>query len=882
MNAGVENLKFDLGNGFSMRDMNGKIGSHSGTTRIDLDIETANSRFNLEGLADRNIFDIIKDPAGVHKANLTIRKTEVSLADIYYFKPDLQKIPGSITLSSQPVKIYGEIKLDGSILDLTSFSISQANSLGLRFKGKIDNIFAPQKAVCDLKINIDDIDNYWLKRVLAEVQPGASVPDYKVLALEGAISDSLRTPDFSIKIKSDLGNIDLEGSMDFGHDKFSVRSIIDKLSLGKILNNDIFGSLSGSGEINGSGIKGNSLNAEALFLVDSLGFKGYNYKHAGIECKIQPGNYSLKLNVNDPSLAIDMTAGMQTSNPGLKVSANGKIEADLYNLHLYNDSLIVKGMVTADLSKYLDDIEADLFLSEMSINSPHDSITIHKITASLKSDSSRTKIVSDGDFLSASAYIEKPAKSIGHFVQSYLRYFSSLFDLQNADSIRHVSGLPSMNGKINISFSDAFRIFIPDTTLSFKDLSFSFKTNVADSTVTYGIKGSGIRFKMFEAENLNAGITDSAAIIDFIVNADNCLIGTQPANNIRMTAHFADWESLITLSAIDKQEELLYNLEINSRHESNNIILKIPSGQLILNRTKWKLDSPDLLVIDLKTKAVSPSLKMHTENSSLAVYKDDNNGWQTYYLEASKVALASLFRPDILPGKPEFYISGSMNYGKNEALGDKLNADLQFGDLTWSDLAFDKITLKSFFVSDTSGNYNFEINARLDTSEINMKGKKQEKSDRNIDLQFRQIPVNTIQPFVTKYLSDLHGDISGEFRLSSKNGSDNLSGELLINNGKIRINTLNSSYRMPDEKISFVNKKMILNDFTVLDSLDNKLLVNGSVDFSNKLSVNTDLEIASSNLQVLNRKDEKNATFYGDVFIDSKLSIKGTCYKSGT
>ena len=49
VNAGIENLKFDLGNGFSMRDMNGKIVSHSGTTTIDLDIETANSRFNLEG-----------------------------------------------------------------------------------------------------------------------------------------------------------------------------------------------------------------------------------------------------------------------------------------------------------------------------------------------------------------------------------------------------------------------------------------------------------------------------------------------------------------------------------------------------------------------------------------------------------------------------------------------------------------------------------------------------------------------------------------------------------------------------------------------------------------------------------------------------------------
>ena len=106
-----------------------------------------------------------------------------------------------------------------------------------------------------MKINIDDIDNSWLRKVLQEVQPGVSVPDYKVLSLEGAISDSLRSPDFSIKLKSDLGKIDLEGSIDFGHDKFSVKSIIDNLMLGEILNNEIFGSFSGSGEINGSGYK---------------------------------------------------------------------------------------------------------------------------------------------------------------------------------------------------------------------------------------------------------------------------------------------------------------------------------------------------------------------------------------------------------------------------------------------------------------------------------------------------------------------------------------------------------------------------------------------------------------------------------------------------
>ena len=74
VNAGIEDLKFDLGNGFSMKEMNGSIGSGPGTTRINLDIETANSRFNLEGLADANIFEIIKNPSVMHKAKLSVQK----------------------------------------------------------------------------------------------------------------------------------------------------------------------------------------------------------------------------------------------------------------------------------------------------------------------------------------------------------------------------------------------------------------------------------------------------------------------------------------------------------------------------------------------------------------------------------------------------------------------------------------------------------------------------------------------------------------------------------------------------------------------------------------------------------------------------------------
>ena len=175
----------------------------------------------------------------------------------------------------------------------------------------------------------------------------------------------------------------------------------------------------------------------------------------------------------------------------------------------------------------------------------------------------------------------------------------------------------------------------------------------------------------------------------------------------------------------------------------------------------------------------------------------------------------------------------------------------------------------------TTGNFNFDINTRLDTSEIKLKGHKQDKTNRNITAQFKRIPVNTIQPFVTKYLSDLGGTISGEIAVSNKDEARSLSGDLLISDGNLRINTLNSAYRLPDNRINFTGKKMVISNFMVLDSLNNELQVDGFVDFSQKSRVSADLEINSSNLQILNRKEDKNATFYGDIFIDTKLSIKG-------
>ncbi len=74
MKAELKSLKFDMGNGFSLKHMDASLDSHSGSTRIDLGMETSNSRLNFEGLADKYIYDIISNPAGSQKASVIFEK----------------------------------------------------------------------------------------------------------------------------------------------------------------------------------------------------------------------------------------------------------------------------------------------------------------------------------------------------------------------------------------------------------------------------------------------------------------------------------------------------------------------------------------------------------------------------------------------------------------------------------------------------------------------------------------------------------------------------------------------------------------------------------------------------------------------------------------
>jgi hypothetical protein len=97
----------------------------------------------------------------------------------------------------------------------------------------------------------------------------------------------------------------------------------------------------------------------------------------------------------------------------------------------------------------------------------------------------------------------------------------------------------------------------------------------------------------------------------------------------------------------------------------------------------------------------------------------------------------------------------------------------------------------------------------------------------------------------------------------------------MFHDASMKVNILNNIFRIPTQQIVVADEKMMFDNFTVLDTLDKPLTLNGFIDFGNPRGVSSDLNITSSELQVMSRDKRSTAPLSGNVFVDSRVSIKG-------
>jgi translocation and assembly module TamB len=871
----VNKADFSLNNGFSLKKMKGSLESFSGKTTLKLSAETTNSLFDIEGSADVFISYLITNPSILQKAAARFTNCSISMKDLMYLNPDFKVNPVFITLAKQPFKLDGSIILGDSVINFSKISVSQDQGFILALNGKINNNFQPEKIRGELQYGVTNINTSWLKEIIKPSDVLKDLPDSAYISITGTLSDSLALPSLTLKLLSDYGNISLNGSFDYIHDSFLVKSHFEKFMLDKVLGNNTLGPISGSGEIAGTGIRRKVISASVIVVIDSLRFMQYNYTKTKIECKVSPENYNLKLLIEDPSLKCDLNAIINKIDSVIIIKTYGNLFAQLNNLHLYKDTLSVRGTLQADFQKNNDQIKTSLNISEVKFTTTYDNAVIKQINTTLITDQNRTGLTAKSDFFDIDVKIEKSIGGAGILIQGFKDYIKSFIDSIRGKPENRISFLPEMEARIEVRPNKAIDIIVQDTTLHFTEFVINLKNRISEGVLNYSLTGKDLKYHGLETASLKGSLADSAGVLNLQIEGANCVLFSWPIKKLLVTSRFERWQGLTRMEISDKSNTILYDFAISSRVDSNNIIFSIPSRQLILNGSVWKMDTPDLLAISRTSKMIQPSLKMHTDSSFFSITSEYKSGIKSFKGEIRTVALTSLLPANIIPGNPYGILSGTADFISNENKSREIKTDLIIKNIKWSDLYINNLILNGNYRSNKVEDYSLDINAVLDSSTISLSVINPESGKRTINAELTNLPIKTFQPFVKNYLSDLRGNISGNLIASATGNIENFNGELAVSNANVKINTINSSFKIPKDKVVFEANKIVLKNFIILDSLDNKLIADGSVSFGNIKSILTDLDISSSNLQVMHRKEDENGSFYGDIYVDSHLSIKG-------
>jgi hypothetical protein len=132
-----------------------------------------------------------------------------------------------------------------------------------------------------------------------------------------------------------------------------------------------------------------------------------------------------------------------------------------------------------------------------------------------------------------------------------------------------------------------------------------------------------------------------------------------------------------------------------------------------------------------------------------------------------------------------------------------------------------------------------------------------------------------LEPFAKKSISSLHGSVSGNIEYKLDNLGNFLDGKVDMNNLAFRVTPLNASFTVPDQSIIVRDNNILFEHLNILDSLNHNLWIDGNILIADIRDITTNLRVNSDNLQVMNTTEKDNPGFYGEVFINSQIEMKG-------
>ncbi|MBB2151752.1 translocation/assembly module TamB domain-containing protein [Pedobacter gandavensis] len=824
---------------------------------------------NATSLTYTSMDDLTKHPERV-KINMVVKNSTIGLKDAGYFS---DAVPAAYR--NEKLKINGSANGYLNDLNIPGFQASGLKSTNINLNGKIKGLPDLNKLYLDLNIKQFSLTKQDLLVVIPKNTLPTNIELPNKIQAFGKFTGSLTNFNTGFNINTDMGSAKLLANMKGpkGKEQYTANVNLNNFNVGKLLKQQAqLGKITAKATINGTGLDPKTASLKINGQIINATYNKYTYKNLDINGTYAQQKLNLKSNMADSNLNFKLSAAVNIAGKYPAVKAKMDLtQVDLKALNFSPTEFKVAGIVDADLSTAdVDYLNGDIFIKGLQVVKEGKKINVDTIQIHAETNAEKSLLTLKSELMTARIDGKYQLSNLATAVTNQINKYYQFGEVKQIPDQRIRFFAKVYNPKFIQDFVPSLTTFSPSYIYGLLDTK---KDSLAmKAWVPHVVYGD------YKVDSTRLSIDNTDQKINYKLMVKSLQSSSINLYNTEISGDAVDNHLGVNIYLRDRKLKDKYLLGGTFQSINKDYRFSLDPQKLLLNYQKWVV-APENYIQFGQSGIMAKNFDISRDNQLLSVNSVGNE---------ANAPLKVLFKDFKIETLTKFaeqdssLIGGSIN-GTVDAK-DLMGTPKFEANLTIDQLRYQKDQLGTLRVAVNNNTENaFETNISLSgVHELRVNGFYYTAPESALDLTLNvdKIDLKSLESVSMGQIKRGSGTISGEMKVKGALTAPKINGELKFNQAAFTATYVNSYFRMPNETITFNEEGIRFDNFTVLDSLNQALKVNGKILTSNYRDFRFGLDISAKNFRLMNSTSADNDMIYGKVFVSTNFfKIRGDMYQ---
>ena len=810
---------------------------------------------------------LTKDPGSIY-VDVNLSNTSMAVKDILAFMPSFKR---NMKGHEQAV-IHLNASAKGYVKDLAipNFEMTGFGRTYVKLSGNIKGLPDTKHTYYNIKIaRIASTKNDVLSLLPPKTLPSSvRLPD--VFAVTGFFNGSINDFNTQLALRTNKGDVDVKGKMN-GNDVYAATVALNNVDAGYLMKQDTtMGKITMNAKVNGSGLDMKTANVNYDVNVVSAELKGYQYNNFVLNGNMNNGIVHTTANINDQNiqLNLDATADIKPKYPSVKLD----LLIDTLNmkaLHLMTDTLNVHGHLAVDMQDTNpDSLNGTVNVNNLIVTRAGQVLSTDSLSLIATAAADQKSIVINSDALKASLTGQFKLTEFAQALQHTINRYYNLPGFKDTT-------LAAQNWELNATIIPTGLLLQLMPSLQGSDSTILRTTfNSAANDLNLSVKNRLLVFNGQNIDSLNVFANTNNDKLNYGVSANGIRTPSMHIYQTALNGFVANNQLDFGLNVKDNKNKTQYLLAGLLNQITNGVKLSLKPDSVMLNYTPWVVGENNFIQYDSIAGILVHNFSLSNAGQSLSVNSTSQTMNAPIRVDFKDFQISTITR---VANQDSLLLQGVIN-------GNAIITDALKNPVFTSDLHIDNIVYKQ----DTIGNLAIQVNnqqANAFAANVSLLGNNTDmrlngmyytgEGRMDLKLNLNQVNLALVKPFAAGQLNDIKGYLKGNVNIAGTTAQPAVNGDIHFENASITPTISGETFKLPNEAIAIDSKGIHFNQFTLLDSANNKAVVTGDIltaDFKN-YTFNVDLN--AQNFTLVNAPKTTNQLFYGKLNIDTRIKMRG-------